>query len=170
MCAAQDDPMAREATMKQLKSSFLPKFKRRALRGLSGCVGAAWMFAAICTRHLSFVAWTWIEVPRSRSGAQHCAHRVLHPHPHLHPWDFNVDSKEIVAIPPAMDRAEEAHICKACGVQFSPHQNLPSVCPICSDERQAVPKYDPSNSNFAAGGCSTSPNCSESYWNHFLVI
>jgi glyoxylase-like metal-dependent hydrolase (beta-lactamase superfamily II) len=39
-----------------------------------------------------------------------------------------------------MDRAEEAHICKACGVQFSPHQNLPSVCPICSDERQAVPK------------------------------
>ncbi|KAG0586981.1 hypothetical protein KC19_2G132300 [Ceratodon purpureus] len=39
-----------------------------------------------------------------------------------------------------MDRAEQAQMCKACGVQFSPDVNLPPVCPICSDERQAVPK------------------------------
>lgn len=40
-----------------------------------------------------------------------------------------------------MEKAEDAHICQACGVQFSPVQNLPEVCPICSDERQAVPKW-----------------------------
>lgn len=41
-----------------------------------------------------------------------------------------------------MDQADsQAHMCKACGVQFSPLVNLPPVCPICSDERQeTVPK------------------------------
>lgn len=52
-----------------------------------------------------------------------------------------VQSTQIAGIATAMD-AEQAHICKGCGVQFSPHANLPSMCPICADERQAVPEYD----------------------------
>lgn len=35
--------------------------------------------------------------------------------------------------------AEEALICEICGVQFGPGQN-PQVCPICTDERQFLPR------------------------------
>src|SRR4051794_15687302 len=32
-----------------------------------------------------------------------------------------------------------AFICSACGMQYSPSEAPPSVCPICTDERQFVP-------------------------------
>lgn len=44
--------------------------------------------------------------------------------------------------------AEEALICEICGVQFGPGQN-PQVCPICTDERQFLPREGQKWTNLA---------------------
>jgi hypothetical protein len=37
------------------------------------------------------------------------------------------------------DRKMEAYICRTCGVQQAPSEDLPLVCAVCADERQYVP-------------------------------
>jgi DNA-directed RNA polymerase subunit RPC12/RpoP len=34
----------------------------------------------------------------------------------------------------------QSFICVACGTQFAPSQNPPAACPVCTDERQFVPR------------------------------
>eukprot|EP00249_Psilotum_nudum_P008630 c21416_g1_i1 orf=292-1143(-) len=36
--------------------------------------------------------------------------------------------------------ADQAFICTACGIQFPPSAQPPASCPICTDERQYIPK------------------------------
>lgn len=39
-----------------------------------------------------------------------------------------------------MEGVDDAHICTACGIQFSPAKKTPELCPICVDDRQGIPR------------------------------